>query len=157
MLQYAKEKTEQHANSADLHSQPSQTNILNLLLCPIKAYRSLFTALALPNFIPLLRAQAYPTRRALASEIAQSLLRNRTKISSEENLEAVMEILKVLIKEGSAQSSSLPGSGARRGQESEETIEEQTWLARIVHLIKSDSNETQLKVCAPTDPCRVID
>jgi len=152
VLQYAKEKTEQHANSADLHSQTSQTNILNLLLSPIKTYRSLFTAFALPNFIPLLRAQTYPTRRALASEIAQSLLRNRTTISSEENLDAVLEILRVLIKEGSIQPGSFSGNGARRGQETEETIEEQTWLARMVHLIKHETNDTQLKA-SPEENC----
>jgi len=105
----------------------------------------LFTALALPNFIPLLRSQTYPTRRALAGEIAQSLLRNQTRISTEENLEAVLEILQVLIKEGSQQSVHA-GSLARRGQETDETIEEQGWLARIIHLIKSPDNDTQFKV-----------
>ncbi len=114
-------------------------------MSPIKAYLSLFTALALPNFIPLLRSQTYPTRRALAGEIAQSLLRNQTRISTEENLEAVLEILQVLIKEGSQQSA-YAGGLARRGQDTDETIEEQGWLARIIHLIKSPDNDTQFKV-----------
>jgi len=117
---------------------------MNLLLAPIKAYVSMFTALALPSFIPLLRSQAYSTRRALAAEVAQSLLRNETKISTEENLDAVMEILKVIIKESSSTSPAY--AGMRRGQESDETVEEQGWLARIVHLISNSSNETQYKV-----------
>lgn len=34
----------------------------------------------------------------------------------------------------------------RRGQESEESVEEQGWLARIVHLVQSRDNDVQLKV-----------
>lgn len=145
VLAFAGEKTQQFANSADLHAQACQASILNLLMSPIKTYASLFTALALPHFIPLLRSQTYPTRRALAGEIAQSLLRNHTKISSEENLESVMEILKVLITEGQAQTG-YPGGPTRRGQETEETIEEQGWLARIVHLLQTNDNDVQLKL-----------
>lgn len=155
VLSYANEMTQKHANSADLHSQISQSNVLNLLLSPIKAYTSMFTALALPSFIPLLRSQTYPTRRSLAGEIARSLLRNQTKISSEENLEAVLEILKVIIKEG-LQQPSYQGGPIRRGQETDETIEEQGWLARIVHLLKSDDNDTQFKVCRCIFACMSV-
>lgn len=142
VLAFASEKTQQFENSADLHSQVSQANMLNLLLAPIKTYCSLFTALALPNFIPLLRSQTYPTRRALAGEIARSLIRNRTPISTVENLDAVLEILKVLIKEGAQQ----PGGPVRRTQESEDFLDEQGWLAKIVHLVKSDDDIVQFKV-----------
>lgn len=145
VLSYANEKAQQFANSADLHSQASQSNILNLLLAPIKKYVSLFTALALPSFIPLLRSQTYPTRRSLAREIADSLLRNQTLITTQESLDAVLEILKVLIKEG-MQQTGYPGGPMRRGQETEETLEEQGLLARIVHLVKSNDDDLQLKV-----------
>lgn len=121
---------------------------MNLLLAPIKAYVSLFTALALPNFIPLFRSQTFTTRRALASEVAQSLLRNETKITNEEHLEAVMEILIVIIKENSPSPSGL--HAGRRGQETDETVEEQGSLARIVHLIHDESMEVHYKVRFPS-------
>lgn len=147
VLSFANEKVQQYANSADLHSQISQSNILSLLLAPIKAYVSLFTALALPHFIPLLHAQPFPTRRAVAGEVARSLLRNETKITSVDDFEGVLEILKVIIKEGVQQPSGYAGGPAqRRPMETEETIEEQGWLARMVHLIQSDSNDTQFKL-----------
>jgi len=72
------------------------------------------------------------------------LIRNGTRITTESNLEAVFEILKVLIKEGQQQS--YPGGPARRGQENEEAVEEQGWLARIVHLVHNTNNEIQFKV-----------
>jgi hypothetical protein len=74
-------------------------------------------------------------------------MRNKTHITSVENLESVLEILKVLIKEGIQQAQGYPGGPIqRRAQETEETIEEQGWLARIVHLIHGKDNDTQFKV-----------
>jgi vacuolar protein sorting-associated protein 35 len=150
ILEYANQKCREHANSADLHSQSSQTNLLNLLLCPLKSYVSIFTALALPQYVPLLHAQTYPTRRAVAGEAARTLQRNLTKISTLSNLEGVLEILKVIIKEGTQQPAGYPGIQQRKGTETDETIEEQGWLARIVHLIESDDNDTQYKLLQMT-------
>ncbi|KAJ4305081.1 retromer complex subunit Vps35 [Kalmusia sp. IMI 367209] len=147
VLAFANQKVTEFANSADLHSQACQSQILSLLLAPIKTYVSMFTALALPNFIPLLHNQPYPTRRAVAGEVARSLLRNQTHISSVENLESVLEILKVLIKEGMQQATGYPGGPIqRRAQETDETVEEQGWLARIVHYIHGPDNDTQFKL-----------
>ncbi|KAF2133219.1 vacuolar protein sorting-associated protein 35 [Dothidotthia symphoricarpi CBS 119687] len=147
VLTFANQKVAEYQNSADLHSQATQSHVLSLLLSPVKTYVSLFTALALPNFIPLLHSQPYPTRRAVAGEIARSLMRNQTPITSVENLESVLEILKVLIREGIQQATGYPGGPIqRRAMETEETIEEQGWLARIVHLIRGKDNDTQFKL-----------
>ncbi|KAI9738058.1 MAG: Vacuolar protein sorting-associated protein 35 [Claussenomyces sp. TS43310] len=146
ILEYTNQKCQQYANSADLHSQVTQTNILNLLLAPIKSYVSIFTALSLHQYVSLLNSQTYPTRRAVAGEVARNLQRNLTKISTLSQLEGVLEILKVLIKEGTQVPAGYPGAQQRRGVETDETIEEQGWLARIVHLIQSDDNDTQYKL-----------
>ena len=151
ILSYANEKVNQFTNSADLHSTPTQSNILNLLLAPIKSYFSLFTALALPSYIPLLNAQTYPTRRAVAGEVAQNILRNSTKISTAEHLEGVLDILRVLIREGMQQPAGYPGVPTqRRTAETDETIQEQGWLARIVHLIHSPDNDLQFRLLQTT-------
>ncbi|THX94441.1 vacuolar protein sorting-associated protein 35, partial [Aureobasidium pullulans] len=147
VFQYANKEVSRFANSADLHSQASQANLLNLLLAPVKTYVSLFTALAIPSFIPLLHAQPYPTRRSVAGEVARSLLRNETRISTPENLQGVLEIVKVLIKEGMQQPSGYPGGPVRRAAaETDETVEEQGWLARLVHLIRGEDCNTQFKL-----------
>lgn len=76
-------------------------------------------------------------------------MRNQTYITSVENLESSLEILKVLIREGIQQATGYPGGPIqRRAQETDETIEEQGWLARIVHLIRGKDNDTQFKVRA---------
>jgi vacuolar protein sorting-associated protein 35 len=81
----------------------------------------------------------------VAGEIARSLLKNRTLITTTENLDRVLGALRVLIKEGLQQAVGYPGS-QRRGGETDETIEEQGWLARLVHLIQAPENDVQLKV-----------
>lgn len=137
------------ANSADLHSAPCQQNILSIMLAPVKSYASLFTVLALPSYVPLLHAQSYPTRRSVAGTVAQNILKNQTQISTPEHAEGVFELLRVLIREGAQQAQGYPGAQApRKGREVEtdETVEEQGRLARIVHLLYNENNDTQFKV-----------
>ncbi|PBP24486.1 putative vacuolar protein sorting-associated protein 35 [Diplocarpon rosae] len=150
VFDYANSKVKQHANSADIHSPEAQTNILNLLLAPLNSYVSIFTALSLPQYIPLVHSQSYPCRRAVAGEVARSFQRNLTMISTSTQLEGVLEILKVLIKEGTQQPAGYPGVQQRKAIETDDTVEEQGWLARIVHLIHSDDNDTQYKLLQAT-------
>ncbi|KAH6676936.1 vacuolar protein sorting-associated protein [Plectosphaerella plurivora] len=146
ILEYATVKVRENANNADLHSPQAQQSLLALLQGPINRYVSLFTALSLPTYVPLFQSQSYPTRRAVAGEVARALLRNQTKISTVSQLENVLEVLKVLIKEGSQQQPNYAGVTQRRPVETDETIEEQGWLARIVHLIDGEKNDTQFKL-----------
>lgn len=121
--------------------------MLNLLLAPIKAYYSLFTALALPNYQPLFSAQTYSTRRLVAGEVARAILRDRTIISTVEQLDGVLSLVEVLIKEGAHLPSSYPSSlGRHRGGETEETLEEQGWLTRMIHLVQATDNDIQFQV-----------
>ncbi|KAI0018483.1 vacuolar protein sorting-associated protein 35 [Xylariomycetidae sp. FL0641] len=146
ILEYANRKVKEHANSADLHSAPAQQSLLALLQAPLKRYASMFTALSLPTYVPLFQSQTYPTRRAVAGEVARNLLRNQTVISTPDRLEHVLEILKVLIKEGSQPPVGYPGGPQRRAMETDETMEEQGWLARIVHLLNSEENDAQFRL-----------
>lgn len=149
VLEYALAKAREHVNQADLHSAPAQSSLLALLRAPLNRYISIFTGLALPTFVPLCQAQGYPTRRALAGEVARNLLKNRTPITTTAELESVLEVLKVIIKEGSQVSSGYPMAGHRR-TETDETVEEQGWLARIVHLLQSSDNDTQFRLLQMT-------
>lgn len=147
VLDFATQKTAEYTDHADLHSAPTQQHILHLLSAPLRSYVSIFTALALPHYLPLFASQSYPTRRAVAGEIVRNLLKNKTLITTTENLDRVLQVTRVLIKEGLQQSTGYPGAPSqRRGGETDETIEEQGWLARLVHLIQAPDNDTQLKV-----------
>lgn len=139
------------ANSADLHSPACQQTILNLMLAPVKSYASLFTVLALPSYLPLLHNQSYPTRRSVATVVVQNILKTQIKIATPENAEGVFNLIRVLIREGAQQPAGYPGAQPRRGGrelETEETLEEQGLLARMVHQLYSEKNDTQFKVFA---------
>ncbi|KAL5615564.1 uncharacterized protein BROUX77_001401 [Berkeleyomyces rouxiae] len=150
ILEYALQKVKEYASHADLHSAAAQHSLLALLQAPLNRYVSVFTALSLPTFVPLCQAQGYATRRALAGEIVRSLLRNQTRISQPSDLENVLEILKVIIKEGSAATAGYAGVAPRRATETDETIEEQGCLARMVHLLHNDDNDTQFRLLQMT-------
>lgn len=152
ILDYAHSKVKEHANSADLHSQPAQQSLLALLQSPLRRYLSIFTALSLPTYVSLFHSQTYPTRRAVAGEVARTLLKNQTPIATPAHLENVLEILKVLIKEGSQPPAGYPGvvQPRQRALETDETMEEQGWLARLVHLVQSPDNDTQFRLLQMT-------
>lgn len=150
ILDYATIKVRENANNADLHSPPAQQSLLALLQAPLNRYLSIFTALSLPTYVPLFQSQSYPTRRAVAGEVARTLLRDQTRISTPSQMENVLEVLKVLIKEGSQTQSNYPGVAQRRAVETDETMEEQGWLARIVHLINGEDNDTQFRLLQMT-------
>ncbi|KAL1895109.1 retromer complex subunit Vps35 [Ceratocystis pirilliformis] len=150
ILEYGLQKVKEFASHADLHSAAAQHSLLALLQAPLNRYVSVFTALSLPTFVPLCQAQGYATRRALAGEVVRNLLRNYTLISQPSDLENVLEILKVIIKEGSAATAGYAGVAPRRATETDETIEEQSCLARMVHLLQSDDNDTQFRLLQMT-------
>ncbi|KAJ9138160.1 Vacuolar protein sorting-associated protein 35 [Pleurostoma richardsiae] len=152
ILDYATSKVRDHANSADLHSPPAQQSLLALLQAPLKRYVSLFTALSLPTYVPLFNAQTYPTRRAVAGEVVRTLLASQTPITTPAQLENVLEVLKVLIKEGSQPPTGYPGATPARARaiETDETMEEQGWLARLVHLLQAENNDAQFKLLQMT-------
>ncbi|KAA8914302.1 vacuolar protein sorting-associated protein 35 [Sphaerosporella brunnea] len=149
VLKYTNQKVTEMANSADLHSPACQQHILNLMLAPIKSYVSLFTVLSLPSYLPLLHAQSYPTRRSVANVIVQSILKNQINISTPENAEGVFNLVRVLIREGQQQPAGYPGVQSRRtgrDLETDETMEEQGLLARMVHLLYNEKNEIQFQL-----------
>ncbi|RBR20662.1 uncharacterized protein FIESC28_05179 [Fusarium coffeatum] len=150
ILAYANTKVRENMNNADLHSPPAQQSLLALLQAPLDHYVSTFTALSLPTYVPLFQSQSYPTRRAVAGGVARTLLKNQTTISTTEQLENVLEVLKVLIKEGSQAPQGYPGVSQRRPVETDETMEEQGWLARMVHLLQAEDNDTQFKLLQMT-------
>ncbi|KAL1871569.1 hypothetical protein VTK73DRAFT_2033 [Phialemonium thermophilum] len=152
ILAYANAKVKEHASSADLHSQPAQQSLLALLQAPLKRYVSIFTALALPTYVPLFQSQTHPTRRAVAGEVVRTLLKNQTLITTPAQLENVLEVLKVLIKDSSQPPAAYPGVVPQRARalETDETMEEQGWLARMVHLLQSDNNDTQFRLLQMT-------
>ena len=86
----------------------------------------------------------------LAHAIVSSVLKNETVVEDPEDVHGILELCQVLIREQSDAAPLPPGSGGRRGafggSEREDVAEEQGWIARMVHLFRSESLGTQFEV-----------
>lgn len=157
ILAYAKDKVVEFSDSPDFHSKATESNLLALLLAPIQHYSSVLTLLALAHYQPLLALQPYGTRQSVANAIVSSVLRNATIIAIPEDVHGVLDLCDVLLRDQkdapvSATPPAQPYGGMRQKAseltyEQEEYIEKQGLLARMVHLFKSDSEDTQFLVC----------
>ncbi|CAO3677989.1 unnamed protein product [Umbelopsis vinacea] len=154
VLTYAKDKVIEYSDTPDLHSKITESNLLALLLAPITSYPTVLTLLLLDSYQPLLALQTYSTRKSVAHAIISSVLRNETIISEPEDVIGVLDMCDVLIRDQkdapvvtTAQS---PAYGSLRNRktefaspEQEELAEEQGWLARMIHLLRSDDEDKQ--------------
>lgn len=141
--------------SPDLHAQQTSSNLAALLVAPINSYQSVLTLLAIPNYAPLLSKQLFSTRRSIAHSVISSVLKNETIVEAPEDVDGVLELCHVLIKD---QSDAAPGSAGHQANakdtrrqgpyyvEREEMAEEQGWVARMVHLFRTDPLDVQFEV-----------
>lgn len=145
--------------SPDLHAQQTTSNLQALLVAPINSYQSVLTLLAIPNYVPLLTRQLFSTRRSIAHSIISSVLKNETIIETPEDVDGVLELCHVLIKDQSDFASNQNTSNGQQTHirevrrhgpyfvEREEMAEEQGWVARMVHLFRAESLDIQFEVC----------
>ncbi|KAJ3751230.1 vacuolar protein sorting-associated protein 35 [Lentinula detonsa] len=154
---YSSEKIKEFSDNPDLHAQQTSANLAALLVAPINSYQSVLTLLAIPNYAPLLSRQLFSTRRSIAHSIISSVLKNETIVETPEDVDGVLELCHVLIKDQSDSASnptsgSAPVAAAARRQgpphfiEREEMAEEQGWVARMVHLFRADSLDVQFEL-----------
>lgn len=119
VLSYAHQSCLSFTQSPDLHHPTTTSHLLSLLLSPIQNYLTVLTLLALPSYAQLLRSQPYNTRRSIAHAVVANVLRNETVIDSSEDVEGILELCHVLVKDQKDRPSSgraLGGGGAGGGQ-----------------------------------------
>ena len=109
----------------------------------------MLTLLALPRYANLLVLQPFTTRRSLAHAIIASVLKNETIIETPEDVRGVLELCQVLIHDQLDTAPGMQAQNQRRPQyhtEREEIAEEQGWVARMVHLFRTDVLDVQFEV-----------
>ena len=92
--------------------------------------------------------QPFSTRRSLAHSIISSVLKNETIIETPEDVDGVLELCQVLVKD--QLDSAAQGNQVRRqglsNIDRDEMAEEQGWVARMVHLFRAESLDIQFEV-----------
>lgn len=150
ILGFAHDKIKEFSESPDLHAPQTAANLAALLVAPINSYQSVLTLLAIPHYVPLLSQQLFSTRRSIAHSVISSVLKNETIIEAPDDVDGVLELCHVLIKDQTDSAASQSNAGAkeirRQGPyhtEREDLAEEQGWVARMVHLFRADSLDIQ--------------
>lgn len=125
-------------------------------MAPIRSYTTVLTLLALPNYHELLLVQPYSSRRSIGHAVVASILKNETIIENAEDVKGVLDMCHVLIKDQKDTGVGMPshmGTGMRMGgtrqqmhYDADEMAEEQGWIARMIHLFRSDNLENQFRV-----------
>ncbi|KIM39120.1 hypothetical protein M413DRAFT_236149 [Hebeloma cylindrosporum] len=157
VLGFAADKIKEYVDSPDLHTPQTTANLASLLVAPINSYQSVLTLLAIPNYVPLLTKQLFTTRRSIAHSIVSSVLKNETIIEAPEDVDGVLELCHVLIKDQTDSGAPPAPNGQpanvrdvrRQGpyfMEREEMAEEQGWVVRMVHLFRSESLDVQFEL-----------
>ncbi|KIY47630.1 vacuolar protein sorting-associated protein 35 [Fistulina hepatica ATCC 64428] len=153
ILAYAADKIGEQAGNPDLHAPQTTANLAALLIAPINSYQSVLTLLAIPHYAPLLTTQLFSTRCAIAHAVVSSVLKNETIVETPEDVDGVLELCHVLVKDQSdaVNGVSAPKDPAVRRQgpysiEREEMAEEQGWVARMVHLFRAESLDLQFEL-----------
>ncbi|KAF5376900.1 hypothetical protein D9615_007207 [Tricholomella constricta] len=159
VLGFTADKIQEFKESPDLNTPQTTSNLAALLVAPINSYQSVLTLLAIPNYSPLLTKQLFSTRRSIAHSIISSVLKNETVVETPEDVDGVLDLCHVLIKDQS-DSSAIGGQNPaqmnlnikdvrRQGPyfvEREEMAEEQGWVARMVHLFRAESLYVQFEL-----------
>ncbi|KAL7424760.1 retromer complex subunit Vps35 [Cryptotrichosporon argae] len=141
IFSFAHAKIQDYQQSPDLHSPQTTSNLLALLLAPIQSYSSVLTLLAIPSYTPLLAAQPYSSRAAIGHAVVSSVLKNGTLIETTDDVAGVLGLCAVLVRDEQQ-----PPGGRRPPVDLREMAEEQGWVARMVHLFRSEDAATQFEL-----------
>ncbi|KAI9084102.1 hypothetical protein K1719_033900 [Acacia pycnantha] len=112
--------------------------IVALLSAPLEKYNDIVTALKLSNYPRVMEYLDIPTNKVMASVIIQSMMKNRTYISTSDKVEALFELIKGLLKDS---------DGTPTDELDEDDFqEEQNSVARLIQLLYNEDPEEMFKI-----------
>ncbi|XP_010503826.1 PREDICTED: vacuolar protein sorting-associated protein 35C [Camelina sativa] len=112
--------------------------IVAFLRAPLEKYNNVVTILKLTNYPRVMEYLDHETNKTMAIIIVQSVLKNNTHISTADEVDALFELAKGLIKDF---------DGTIDNEIDEEDFqEEQNFVARLVHNLYNDDPEEMSKI-----------
>ncbi|XP_026333733.1 vacuolar protein sorting-associated protein 35 [Hyposmocoma kahamanoa] len=128
-----------HQNSGKIHLEhntPVFKELMKILKLPADNYKNILTLIKLEHYAPLIKHLNHPGRIMIAVHLINDVLESDTLISTPEDVESVLSMLDVLVKDQPDQATTEP-------EDVEDFMEEQGLLARLIHHFKSDSADQQ--------------
>uniref|UniRef100_A0A803N6W4 Vacuolar protein sorting-associated protein 35 n=1 Tax=Chenopodium quinoa TaxID=63459 RepID=A0A803N6W4_CHEQI len=120
-----------------LEDSRATKQIIALLSAPLDKYNDAVTALTLSNYPRIMDYLDNDTNKIMAMVIIQNILKNYTCISTADQVEALFELIKGLIKD-------TDGISVDELDE-EDFSEEQNSVARLIHMLYNDDPDEMLK------------
>ncbi|CAH0597142.1 unnamed protein product [Chrysodeixis includens] len=130
---------------ADIHQSSGKTHLehntavfkelMKILKLPADHYKNILTLIKLQNYAALIKHLNHPGRTMIAVHLINDVLDTDCLISTPEDVESVLAMLDVLVKDQPDQGTAEP--------DVEDFMEEQGLLARLIHHFKSDSADRQ--------------
>ncbi|XP_041969510.1 vacuolar protein sorting-associated protein 35 [Aricia agestis] len=117
------------------HNTPVFKELMKILKLPADHYKNILTLIKLQNYAPLITRLNEPGRLMIAVHLVNDVLESDTTISTPEDVEAVLTMLDVLVKDQ-------PDQPAMETDD-EDFMEEQGLLARLIHHFRSESADQQ--------------
>ncbi|CAB3254566.1 unnamed protein product [Arctia plantaginis] len=117
------------------HNTPVFKELMKILKLPADHYKNILTLIKLQNYSPLIKHLNHPGRIMIAVHLINDVLESDCLISTPEDVESVLSMLDVLVKDQPDQSTAEP--------DLEDFMEEQGLLARLIHHFKSESADLQ--------------
>ncbi|KAK8710846.1 hypothetical protein V6N13_146155 [Hibiscus sabdariffa] len=121
-----------------LEENKATKQIVALLSAPLDKYNDIVTALKLSNYPRVLEYLDTETNKVMSTVIIQSIMKNKTRISTADRVEALFELIKGLIKD-------LDGAVLDEVDE-DDFKEEQNSVARLIQLLHNDDPEEMFKI-----------
>ncbi|CAH0717640.1 unnamed protein product, partial [Brenthis ino] len=117
------------------HNTPVFKELMKILKLPADHYKNILTLIKLKHYAPLISRLNQPGRLMIAVHLVNDVLESDTTVSTPEDVEAVLSMLDVLVREQPDQPASEP--------DQDDFMEEQGLLARLIHHFKSESADQQ--------------
>ena len=107
-----------------------------MLKIPVDAYKNILKVLELKHYSTLYEHLDFLGRKAICQYILTNALENETMITTQSEVDSLFQLMTPLV----ADSSDKP---ADYEQDSEDFLEEQTLIARAIHLMRTDNLDEQ--------------
>ncbi|XP_028110925.1 vacuolar protein sorting-associated protein 35A-like [Camellia sinensis] len=121
-----------------LDDSKATKQIVALLSAPLEKYNDIETVLKLSNYPCAMEHLDNGTNKVMAGVIIESIMKNRTRISTADKVEALFELIKGLIKDLDVD--------LHDEVDEEDFKEEQNSVARLIQMLYNDDPEEMLKI-----------
>ncbi|XP_022125856.2 vacuolar protein sorting-associated protein 35 [Pieris rapae] len=119
------------------HNTPVFKELMKILKLPADHYKNILTLIKLQNYAPLINRLNQAGRLMIAMHLITDVIESDTTVSAPEDVDSVLSMVDVLVKDQTAQVEE---------NSTEDFVEEQGLMARLIHHFKSDSADQQYQI-----------